>query len=333
VKQAYLKSIHERYYMISKKNIATSLMRKDVADLFNVHDTLVVIDDKGNIAPTAYCKSLMELQDEYFDLIVKYCKDYDKVEVPEEFIESRKREKISQEMRNTTIPVKIIGSYSRYRVKLDSLFNLSCPIYYGTRNDEGMLNQAEKMFELLFNSNYVIKGYNEHTNNFYKGKQSIMFVLIAENNVKYMEFCKKAIHVSKFRSIMMRRKEDEVLKYFQAINFVERYQRLNELYRHNDFKKLSPAWGKKIANINAFISTLTAGTQNNWSRYRAELTSFFPINTVKNTKEQEAFISLITELEEMQNLNSETLDVINMPYRISNANDAFWNVLKKVLVY
>jgi hypothetical protein len=132
---------------------------------------------------------------------------------------------------------------------------------------------------------------------------------------------------------MLRRKEDKVLEYFQSVNFVERYQRLNELYRSNDFKKLSPAWGKKIANINKFIATLTAGTQNNWSRYRTEMAMYYPINAVKNTKEQEAFISLIDELEEMQTLNSETLAVINMPYRISSASDNFWNVLKKVLVY
>ena len=333
VKQAWLKSIHERYYMISKKNMATSYIMKDVADLFNVHDSIMVTDDKGNIEPTAYCKSLMELQDEFFELVLKYCKDYDKIEVPEDFIESRKREKISAEMRNTTIPIKIFGSYSRYRVKLDSLFNLSCPIYYGTKNDEGALSQAERMFEMLFNADYVIKGYNEHNNNFRKGKQSIMFIMVAENNVKYMEFCKKAIHISKFRSTMMRRKEDKVLEYFQSVNFVERYQRLNELYRHNDFKKLSPVWGKKIAKINTFISTLTAGSQNNWSRYRLELASFFPINTVKNTKEQETFISTIDELEEMQTLNSETIVHINMPYRIASANDNFWNILKKVLVY
>jgi hypothetical protein len=329
IKQAWLKSQHVRYYLISKKNIVDKSLASAISDLFNVHDD--IIDANGQ--PTAYMNSLVEMQEEYMQIIREHCTDYMGIEVPEAFVESRKREKISQEMRNTTIPVKFIGSYSNYRVKLDALFNLNYVIYYGTKTDEDKILGAKRMFERVFDSELIVTHYDEYQNKFSGQKKGIMFIRIAENNVRYMDFCKNAKHIDTFQQTMLRRKTDAVVEYFQSANFIEKYQKLDELYRHNAFKNISPEWGKKIETINKFVCKLNKGTQKDWMRYKWEFAKYFPITDIKNTKEQEAFIATIDELFEMQEVNADTMQHINTPYNLGTANDTYWNLLKKVMVY
>jgi hypothetical protein len=57
------------------------------------------------------------------------------------------------------------------------------------------------------------------------------------------------------------------------------------------------------------------------------------LDNIKPTKEQQQFTSIITELEEMQELNKDVMRYIDVPYNISDAPQVFWDVLRKVLVY
>ena len=342
VKQAWLKDQHTRYYMITRKNLIDRENRLNimaiVSDLFNVHDEILVKDKDGITTdqPTPYIQSLMEMQEEYFEIVKQYCTDYQSVVVPESFIESRKRERITEEMRKITIPVKIMGSYhSGQRVKLDAMFKLNCAIYYGLKEEEDQLRNASKVFSLTFNSDYIINGYNDNTNIFRSaGKPAILFIRIASGNVRYMEFCKKAIHISKFKTTMMYRKETEVMEYFCSQNFINKYQRLDDLYRNNGFKNISSAWGKKISKINAFIEKLRKTTSGrDWSSRTYELSQYFDLRNIAMTKEQEEFVKTIDELAEMQEVNADTMKYINSPYRMGDADKGYWELLKKVLVY
>ena len=343
VKQAWLKDQHTRYYMITKVDFCEPENRLHymglISDLFNVHDEVLVKDKDGNVTtePTAYMKSLMDMQEEYFEIVKQYCTDYEIVVVPEAFIESRKREKITEEMRKITIPVKIMGTYhSGQRVKLDSLFRLNCTIFYGLKEDEDKIRVASKAFGLAFNSEYLISGYNESSHTFRgtSGQPSILFIRIAAGNVKYMEFCKKAFHINSFKVKMMYRKETEIMEYFCTQNFINKYSRLDDLYRNNGFKNVSPAWGKKIAKINTFIEKLKKSTNGkDWSRSTWELGQYFDLRNIEMTKEQEEFSKTIDELAEMQEVNADTMKYINQPYNMDNSDKAYWELLKKVLVY
>jgi transposase len=51
------------------------------------------------------------------------------------------------------------------------------------------------------------------------------------------------------------------------------------------------------------------------------------------TKEQEQYATIVADLKEMDELNASTLKYIDIPYRLEYADDAFWTILKKVLVY
>jgi len=342
VKQAWLKDQHVRYYMITRKNMVDPETRLTtmaiVSDLFNVHDEILVKDKDGNLTGecTPYMKSLLEMQEEYFEIVMQYCTDYEKVEVPESFIESRKRERITEEMRKITIPVKIMGTYhSGQRVKLDAMFKLNCAIFYGLKEEEDQLRLASKMFGFCFNSEYIINGYNDHNDIFRSaGKPAILFIRIAAGNVKYMEFCKKAFHINSFKVKMMYRKEAEIMEYFCTQNFINKYSRLDDLYRNNGFKNVSPVWGKKIAKINSFIEKLRKSTNGkDWSRCTWELSQYFDLRDIKTTKEQDEFAKTIEELSEMQEVNQDVMKYINSPYRMGDADQGYWELLKKILVY
>jgi hypothetical protein len=342
IKQAWLKEQHVRYYMITKKNMVDPETRLTlmaiVSDIFNVHDEILVKDQNGNLTGecTPYMKSLLDMQEEYFEIVKANCIDYQKIEVPEAFIESRKREKITEEMRKITIPAKIIGCYSGgQRVKLDALFKLNCAIFYGLKEEEDQLRTAVKTFNLCFNSEYVINGYNDHNNMFRSaGKPAILFIRIAQGNVRYMEFCKKAIHISKFKTAMMYRKETEILQYFCSQNFINKYYQLDDLYRNNGFKNICPKWGKKISKINTFINALRKATNGkDWSNHMYEMSQYFDLRNIEPTKEQLEFTKTIEELSEMQEVNQDVMKYIYTPRSMGDDDKGYWDLLKKVLVY
>jgi hypothetical protein len=70
----------------------------------------------------------------------------------------------------------------------------------------------------LFDSDNVIHYYNDYydrgfTNGRHSGKaksmKGIMFIMLAKNNIKYMEYCKKAYKVDEFNVRMLYRKEKD----------------------------------------------------------------------------------------------------------------------------
>lgn len=336
VKQAWLKQQHVTYFIVSKKNIVDISLFSLISDLFNVSDAIVVTDVNGNEEPSPYMKGLLELQEEYFDIVRRQCTDYDKVVVPQDYIDSRKAnaKKLSEEFRNATIPVRIIGKYSsKCRVKLDSLFKLNVPIFYGTKDDEYTIKEAKNIFRILFDEEIIITSYSEYNNIFAMSKKhGILFLEIGKSNVRYMEYCKNAKPISNFKSTYVHRKEDAVKEYFQSRNFIERFENINGLYTSNEFAVLSPSWNDKVKQVAGFIAKYHKNSRD-WSYNRDTLSRIYDLSNIKPTKEQQKYITIISELEEMQELNKDVLRYIDMPNYLSDAPKVFWNILSKVLVY
>jgi hypothetical protein len=339
IKQAWLKQQHTTYFTISKKQIVDKSFENTslLADLFHVSDAIVTTDANGKEELTPYMLSLLELQDEYFEMVKRQCTEYNSVVVPQDYIDSRKAnaKKLSEEFRNATIPAKIYGSYSsRKRIQLDSLFKLNMPIFYGTKDDEYTLRDAKNIFKILFNSDMVLSDYSEYNKTFNTGtkKKGILFLEIGKSNVRFMQYCKNAKHISKFNSTYMHRKEDAVIEYFQTRNFIQKFENINELYTCDSFGILSPAWSNKVEVVKKFIDKINKKSSD-WCNYKNDLSKYYKLDNIKPTKEQQQFTSIITELEEMQELNKDVMRYIDVPYNISDAPQVFWDVLRKVLVY
>jgi hypothetical protein len=331
VKQAWLKSKHERYYMLSKKDIINRSSIYDVSDLFRVSDDIIDADGQ----PTKYALSLLDLQNEYFEIIKKHCNDYNMLQVPEDFIVTRKRTGLTDDVKNNSISVKIANHYSKYKVKLDSLLKLKCPIFYGTTDNESEVDRVSNLFDILFNSDYNINGYNEYDHMFRSGKQQILFIIIAKNNIKYMQHCHNAMPVSMFRHKLLYRKENDIIKFFESFKVIDKYNGLKAIYTSKEFARLSADWTNRIDIVKQYINS--AATINSkyreLVRYKSMLSIYFPINEIKDSKKVTECIDIINEGLYMQEMNDDVLKCINMPHSLEYATDTMWKILEKVLVY
>jgi hypothetical protein len=348
IKQAWLKSKHTTYYMLRLKNILDAGNYSIVSDLFNVQDTLIErnadqtekLDALGNPTPTAYMKSLLELQDEYYEIVRRQCTDYNQIVVPLDFIEERKanRKKLTEEFRNATIPVKIIGGYrSSQRIKLQALFDLRIPVFYGTKDQEYELKDCRRTFEMLWGEKMVISEYEAYYNKFnLSSKKGILFIEVGKNNLKYMEYCKNAKSIEKFKSLYIYRKERAVLEYFQIKAFTQKFYQITDLYRTESFAKVSPEWALKIAEIQKFVDKTDVGDTLDWNYKKQTLMMLYPIDKIVLTTEQEKYMQTIEEIKEMETLNADILKFVKIPYDyedIEYAPDEFWTVLKKIMYY
>ena len=321
IKQAYLKDQHETYHIISKNKIG-NWMRSDIADLFNVHVD-VIKDDKGKLSP--FVQELMEMQDEYFEIVREQAEDYDELVVPEDFIVNRKRGAgITPELRKTSIPVKFVGGYSKNRVKLSALFDYNMPIFYGTVEEEHILMNAVEMYRLLFDSESLVLyvDYNDiltTSGGNGKYKKSIAFVQLAKNNVKHMTHCKDARPIKDFFTYMLPRKTDIVLEYFQTHALVEKYNNIGNFYLKDFINSVDKNWGKKVNIVKNLITAIPKNHKNDdiWY-YKNAFDKYFKINDIKQTKEQLEVLNLIEEIQKLEEKNHKTLNFFNLPYYVDD---------------
>ncbi len=337
VKQAYLKEHFGLYHITGRRNLCNYPMRAEIAELFNVSLDKQV-DDNGK--PVPYVQTLIDMQDEYFDIVRQHAQDYDKLEVPADFVEGRRNRKVvSKEMRNIEITVRFVGGgYGKSNVKLGQLFDFNMPIFYGTQDDEYAIKKASSMYKALFASDGVVRYYNEYQNRFTtdnddkKNKNGIMFLQLAKNNVKYMEYCKKAYKIGEFHHRMLYRKEDAVMTYFQTYDLAQEWSSVDGLYKDNSFTKVDAKWGRKIKEINAFINKLPGNGDNTIGNLKTELSRYFKVDDIKKSGEQQRIGKLIDEIKKLEADNEKTMEFINLPYREKLTDDLLISMLQKVMV-
>jgi hypothetical protein len=334
IKQAYLGYKYDLYHIVTLRNVANNWMRSEIAELFNVHMDKTT-DDNGK--PIAFVQSLIDMQEEYFSIVRENAQDYDTLEVPEDFIASRKNKKsMSPELRKLTIPVKFIGGHSKERISLSMLFDYNMPIFYGTQENENELRRASDMFRELFDNKAVVRyvDYNGKFNNGYSGKEknSIMFIMVAQGNVKYFEYCKKAYHVSQFYNKMLYRKTDFIMSYFQTHGMSEQWDSITNFYKDVNYSKLNaPKYQAKVDEIKTYIENLPS-SKKDVGYMKSELSRHFDLTNIKQTPEQKRILRLMKEIQDLQVNNQKILSYLNLPWSMENANDTLYDILNKVMV-
>ena len=340
IKQAYLREEHETYYIIGKNKVDIIWNISGIAELFNVHIDKV-IDDNGK--PVAFVQSLIEMQDEYWEIIKANVKDYDTVEVPEDFIASRKRGAgITPELRKMSICVDFIGGY-KHRINLSTLFDYKMPIFWGTTNDKRALEKAKEMYETLWGHGVVISidyqgniSTSRYGDN--KSKASMMFIQLAKNNTKHMQHCQKAFHVSKFKAMYMHRKEAMVRKYFETNELVEKYDALDDFYSNKDglLSVISPKWNNVMSEIHEFVESIPEQSKNSSLYYlKKELTTIYKLNNIKPSGVQKIILKKIDKIDKLSKKNESILNYINIPYNCNkeNVEPELIDILKKIMAF
>lgn len=337
IKQAYLKDQHETYYIIFKKDITKSWTKVEINSMFNVAlDELIT--EKGN--PVKFVKTLLKMQEEYMSIIRKNVESYNELQIPNDFVASRKRGvMIPEELRKQNIAINFIGGYPRERINLSTLFDYNMPIFFGDADDERELRNAKEIYDTLFSGGVV--SYTDYQDNLFtnKGnefKNSIMFIRLAKNNIKYMQYCKKAYHVSTFNAKMLYRKEAMVRQYFQTHEVMEKYKEIDIFYRADDtlLKAVNPKWYKRISKLHEYVNAIPEESKNdNISYLRNKLVSVYNLDNIKPTDEQLQIIKEIDKIKELHKKNENILKHISLPYNNENAEKELITILKRIMVF
>jgi hypothetical protein len=219
------------------------------------------------------------------------------------------------------------------------------PIFYGTQEDENKLQKAYNMFTALFDKS-AVGYYDEYSNKFATGynsrsyvknggtekKSSILFIVLATNNVKYMEYCKKAYKPDEFHAKMLYRKEDKVKSYFQTYDLKSAWDGIDEMYKCKGFAKVSSKWGNKVKEVADYLKTLPTITGNeNIGYMKAELSNYFDLSNLKMTADQKKIAKLIDEVKKLQRDNHKIMEYIRLPYGGELENTSLIDVLQKVM--
>lgn len=334
-KQSYLRDTHGTYFVINKRNITDGYIRHEIAELFNVHVDKI-IEDNGKI--NGFVQTLIEMQEEYWQIVTENTKNYNTIEVPVEYTVRKKRNVMSEDLRKQYISAKLFGSWGKSKINLSSLFDFNLPIFYGVQEDEDKLNTAYSLYKILFDADTIVSRYNEYRNEFYRSeknpKKGIMFIMLSKTNVKYMQFCKNAIHVDQFYNRMLYRKADIVQSYFQTYKLVEKYNELTTLYRNENFTKIHALWGKKIKNVKTYMNSIMT-SKNELGSYKQKLQKFFNIDNITMSDEQRKIARQLDDILELQKRNENILYYFNSYYFNSSArlDSTLVDILSKVMVF
>jgi hypothetical protein len=338
LKQAYLKHEHSVFNIISKRNLVTATLRAEVNELFGV--TIAPTTVTGVVDPLL--QKLFNMQDDYFEIVQKHAPDYDDLVVPDDFIAERKamRSQITAEMRKQTIAIKFAGTYGRgERVSLSALFDFRMPIFYGTAEDEYKLKEAVNIYNALFDDKHQMVHYDSYgktfsNRNWNKQPQSIMFIQLANNNVKYMQYCQNAIPIKDFFWKMLHRKESVIKQYFQVYQIVDRYYHLENICRDENVDKLSPVWGQHIKDLKTYITNIPEKAKDDTiGRMKSVLSKYFDLSDIKMDKEQEGVMKAIEDLKFFYEVNYPVLQYLRVPSNLSYADAELIVIMQKLMTF
>jgi hypothetical protein len=158
--------------------------------------------------------------------------------------------------------------------------------------------------------------------------------MLAENNLKYMQYCKKAYKADQFFQKILYRKTDAIMQYFQTSNIMEKFHRIQELYTCKSFIKIDTKWGKKINDIKASVDAIPAKSrEDKIGGIKPYLSTYFDLSNVKMTAAQKKLEKQIDEVLALQAKNEKVLEYINLPYRIDSLDDKLITILQVVMEF
>lgn len=320
-KQSYLKNLHTAYHVIEKRDILSANTINEINSVFGLKINSVYTEHDKQ--PLAIIETMVEMQNEYFELITEHCENYDKLEIPADFkINTYSINSKSDE--NLSINVRIVDGYNkRNTIELNTLNKHNGTIFYGTENDSQALYAAYRAYRDYFDSKYLIRYYNEHSGNFGDKKGGIIFLQLSKQNVKYMDGCKNAFHVNEFSDKMLSRKKDYIIKLLINNYVANRYKDLSNLFKSNELVKINSTWGNMVIMLNEYVKSISVDDD----RYVNDNTkAILKLPNIDELFEIKRFNIMFNKLLKLQKSNEKMLSY----FRIST-NDTLDDELVKLL--
>lgn len=336
IKQKYLATIHNTYFIIRPANLFDWQKKEDLMAMFNLKIGTQLFDDNGH--PVGIMLDFLDLREDFFGIVQKYRKDYHALEVPEDFKVVRKNNVPTSDILNTEISVKVMGQYGKSKISVKKLVDFNNIIFYGTQEDEQIVYDAYRIYSNLFDGG-VVNSYCQYDKTFEfnsnnNKKSGIMFIMVAKNNTKYFDYCKKAYSINDFYWKMLHRKKDMIMSYFNDGEVLEKYNRLDGIYKNSKFRLVSEDWGKHIVELNAEIEKFKANTNTSIGSLKRYLTMYFDLTNVQPTDNGKKLLKKIEDLETLERVNDRILNYIKVDWigNYLNTQPELVEILKKVMI-
>jgi hypothetical protein len=328
IKQSYLRETYGRFYMVRKADLTEKW--SDICYAFNIH-----FDSKNAFVNSKTYKKLLQMQEEYYNIVRKYGTEYENVQVPEDFKLSYGKNKLSSELMKVTVPARIDTNYKE-RIKIKDLINFHGKIFYGTPEDEELARRFRSLFSILFDSYHLATDYYQHDiyQNKFGEKKGIMIITVAKNNLKYFKHCKQAYPISKFFDMIIRRKESDIVRYIRNQHIMSKYDDVDRFYKTDLFKSLSTVWKNRIDRIEDFINSMDNSIKR--IRYYEDfLKEYIDFSKYPQTAHEKTIEKQLDLLKYFEQNNNDKLRFINIPHSISMLNEhereTLTNLIKTVM--
>lgn len=342
VKQAYLNNIHDKNFVILKPYILTDLRYRTIGTAFGMYSNAEGKWEMGE-------KKAINLIDKLFADVKNWVEtnyeSYDDLDVPQGFIDARKKERLSDEVLKTTIPVKFPTNYDmRDRISLKTLSVFKGKIYYGDTDEVDDVRYMGKMFRDLFGSDNMVYNYSDinclsefKENYSNKSKHmSIMFISVSKANLKYIKMLSNSMHISLAYPTMLHRKVGNPENTKIALTYINKTNNILPLFGNPTFNVINQDIADAYANVKKEVKKL-----KEYEVY--ENLNFSHRYIKKYFKDQNADLKIETEkdleyLITANEVNESILKWIKLPYWEKDAdlskeeNVGLVDLLKKVLV-
>ena len=314
IKISYLKSISRRSYIIRKNEF---ILDNTIEKLFKNH--LFKKED------------IQELEDEFWHIIKSYAKDYNTLEIPKSFILEKKKKR-GRVIIDGEISANIVTEYNSatiVKIKVADLIKFNGTIFYGVKEDDDQLRRAVRIMETIVNiptiNNYkkdigFIPTKSSKANN--NGKHSLMFIYLAKNNLKYINSCKKPIHIKHFDAKFLYRYMDRISNTYAFVNLHTTVNNFQDFIISKQFKD---TFQNVADDINLCLKIKS--TYENINAYH--LTSYFDEKIFTDNKFYKDSIDSINKVSEINKYFNNFYNYMKVPYAYES-NKRFFEFVKLV---
>lgn len=237
IKQSYLNSIHNKNFVVLKQydlfnDVHKHKLEKVLLAFGCIEENKLSYSLIPKIPENKAEKLLKGFIKEFKAWVEELYESYDDVIVPQEFIDGRKQQKLSKEILKTTISLRFggLGGY-KSRISIENILKFNGRIFYGSIDEEHIVQEGMNIFKAMFGSEHIDTASGSR-NKFTSGK-GIIFISCANCNLKYIKMSPNAYHIDLVYPILLRRKMINPANIEVAINFINRYDSLDGMYKGN----------------------------------------------------------------------------------------------------
>jgi len=313
---SYLKDEYGRFYLI---------MKKDIDSVFDEYDLNYILKTDDPI----YVK---QMGNDVWDVIKSNVNNIEDVEIPEDY---KPATAIPKEK---YIPIHFSYYNDKYKVLLKDLVEFKGTIFYDVAENKHYMKSILRIFTAIFDVEHlVLEG--DGKSYFTNPKKNIMFITLAKNNVRYLNYCTNAnvhhIDDGYLNLKFLRRKEDNLKLIYKTFDiYKDITYNINEVFFMNGFDKVNPdiaKMAKKIKLIQKDMKTII----NKYDDIRYNKTTLVDLGMnldYKYTKEDKIFLKDVELLKNINAKNEKILEYLRLP-SYYDLNDTQIYILKKTLKF